>query len=51
MVLKLLKIFFLIKKNLGNLYTQNGAQTHNTEIKSCMLHQLRQPAAPKVIFT
>ena len=28
---------------LGNLYTQYGAQTHNTKIKSHIFHRLSQP--------
>ena len=40
--LSFLKILFL-----SNLYTQNGAQTHNSEIKSLVLYLLIQPGAPK----
>lgn len=39
-----------IFKNLsfkGNIYTQHGAWTHNSKIKSSMFHQLWQPGAPK----
>ena len=37
---------------LSNLYTQQGAQTHNPEIKSRMLHRLSQPGAPtKTLIT
>ena len=30
---------------LSNLCTQRGAQTHNPEIRSCMLHRLSQSGA------
>lgn len=35
---------------LSNLYTQCRAQTQAPEIKSHMLHQLKQPDAPRLIF-
>ena len=35
---------------LSNLYTQRGALTHNPEIKSCVLHWLSQPGAPRIVF-
>ena len=41
-------LFFFKFIYLSNLYTQHGAQTHNLEIKSCMLFQLTQPGAPNM---
>ena len=38
--------FFFDVLFLSNLYTQCGAWPCNPEIKSCMLHQLRQTGAP-----
>ena len=35
---------------LSNLYTQRGAQTHNPEIQSPILRQLRQPGAPVSVY-
>ena len=32
--------------SLSKFYVQHGAQTHDPEIKSCMLYQLSQPGAP-----
>ena len=40
--------FFIFFKflNLFKLISHRGAQTHDPEIKSCMLHQLSQPGTP-----
>lgn len=35
---------------LSHPHTQHGAQTHNTEIKSHLLHQLSQPVAPVIFY-
>ncbi|CAD7690389.1 unnamed protein product [Nyctereutes procyonoides] len=45
-IVKICKILFL-----SNFYTQHGAQTHNSEIKSYKLHQLNQPGAPQTTFS
>ena len=44
----LLYVYFIFLKILllTNLSLQRGAQTHNPEIKSHMLHRLSQPGAP-----
>lgn len=39
-------IFFF----LSRLYTQGGAQIHNSQNKSHMLHQLNQPGTPRHDF-
>ena len=35
---------------LSDIYTQRGARTHNSEIKSHMLHRLSQPGTPFKTF-
>ena len=38
--------FLIFIHVLNDLYAQHGVQTHNPEIKSCMLYQLSHPGAP-----
>lgn len=50
-LLSLVFTWFPIKSTyLSNLYTQNEAQTHNSEIKNPMLFWLRQSGAPFTWF-
>ena len=39
-------LYFLVFYFLSRLYAQDGAQTHDPEIKSCMLCGLSQPRRP-----